>query len=213
MNEKEVRVQLERWKGYSAYEVAVRNGFNGTEKEWLEQLGGNINVTVNGRVVDDTGNITVTAEHMTVLEEGQITVAEKLNELTNEKFDADDLVQDVSTAETDKPMSAAAGKEVDKKAERKAEIFAQTALLPLSAWEQEGEIYGQSVEVEHITIDKNKTSAIVSPPADRTMEEVYLDCQVRAAAQGDNVIVFTCTDLPDIDLEANVMVVVQGVRS
>lgn len=213
MNEKEVRVQLERWKGYSAYEVAVRNGFNGTEKEWLEHLGGNINVTVNGRVVDDTGNITVTAEHMTVLDEGQITVAEKLNELTNEKFDAEDLVQDVSTAETDKPMSAAAGKAVDKKAERKTETYAQKVALPVAKWEKDGEIYGQSVAVEHITIDQNKTSAIVSPPTDRTMEEVYLDVQVRAAAQGDGVLVFTCIEKPEIALEANVMVIVQGVMA
>ena len=43
--------------------------------------------------------------------------------------------------------------------------------------------------------------------------EAYLESEVRAAAQGDGVLAFTCTELPEIDLEANVMVIVQGVTA
>lgn len=40
VNEKVSEIQ-EKTQGESAYEVAVRNGFVGTEKEWLESLKGN----------------------------------------------------------------------------------------------------------------------------------------------------------------------------
>lgn len=58
MNEPKIRVELDRWRGYSAYEVAVQNGYTGTQKEWLEDLkGGAIQITVNGKVVDTDGDI------------------------------------------------------------------------------------------------------------------------------------------------------------
>lgn len=190
MSEQEIKLELERWKGYSAYEVAKNNGFNGTEKEWLEQMGAATNITVNGRQVDDMGNITLTAEHITMVDEGQITVKQKIDNVEKE------------TEEKVQSATAYAG--------TKAKVLTQKVTLPAASWEQEGEIYGQSVEVTGVTIDVNKTSVIVTPPANRELEEVYTDCAVRASAQGDGVIAFTCMDLPDIDLEANVMVVILG---
>ena len=192
MNEKEIRLELEKWRGYSAFEVAQQNGFNGTEKEWLEQLGGNINLTVNDRVVDDSGNITLTAEHIMMVEEGQITIAQKVNDIGTEVTAAKNEIAEIANV--------------------KAQVLTQTAALPMDSWEQDGEIYGQSVGVTGVTIDKDKTSVIVSPPTDRTMEEEYLKCEVRASAQGDGILVFTCTDMPEIDIEANVMVVIMGVN-
>lgn len=192
MNEKEIRLELEKWRGYSAFEVAQQNGFNGTEKEWLEQLGGNINLTVNDRVVDDRGNITLTAEHIMMVEEGQITIAQKVNNIGTEVTEAKNEIAALENV--------------------KAQVLTQTAALPVNSWEQDGEIYGQSVGVTGVTIDKNKTSVIVSPPTDRAMEEEYLKCEVRASEQGDGILVFTCTDMPVIDIEANVMVVILGVN-
>ena len=43
----EIRVELERWKGYSAYEIAVQHGFVGTEAEWLNYLRGDNMEAVN----------------------------------------------------------------------------------------------------------------------------------------------------------------------
>lgn len=187
MSEQEIRLELERWKGYSAYEVAKQNGFNGTEKEWLESLGAATNVTVNNRQVDDTGNITLTAEHIMMVEEGQITVNQKIANVEKE---------------TEEKIQAAAG--------HKAQVLTQKVTIPAASWEQDGEIYGQSVAVQGVTADADKTTVIASPPADRTMEEEYIGCEVRASAQGDGVVVFTCTDKPEADLVANVMVVVLG---
>ena len=93
------------------------------------------------------------------------------------------------------------------------QIFSQAASLPLASWvaDESGETYSQTVAVEGITIDINKTNAIVSPSTDRAMEEEYLGCEVRASSQGDGTLIFTCTSLPTIDLEANVMVLTKGV--
>lgn len=187
MNEKEIRLELERWKGYSAYEVAEQNGFNGTEKEWLASLGAATNITVNERQVDDTGNITLTAEHIMMVEEGQITIAQKFE---NAEKDTDEKLSALSAG--------------------KAQILTRRVTIPAEGWEQDGEIYGQSVEVDGITADEDETSVQVAPGTDRAMAEVYAGCEVRASAQGDGVVVFTCTDKPDIDLEANVMVVIPG---
>lgn len=95
----------------------------------------------------------------------------------------------------------------------KAEMYAQKAILPVASWEQNGDVYSQNVVIDYITIDKNKTSVIVSPPTDRTMEEAYLGSEVRCSEQGNGTLNFTCTSLPEIDLEANVLVVVQGVTA
>ena len=86
-------------------------------------------------------------------------------------------------------------------------IYTHKVQLPVANWVQGEELYTQTVEVEGITIDVNKTNLIVGPPTDRAMEEEYLGCAVRAQEQGDGIVVFSCTDLPTIDLEANVMVI------
>lgn len=93
------------------------------------------------------------------------------------------------------------------------QILSQAASLPLANWvaDESEETYSQTVAVEGITIDVNKTNAIVSPSTDRTIEEEYLGCEVRASSQGDGTLTFTCISLPTIDLEANVMVLTKGV--
>jgi hypothetical protein len=45
-NDQPMNVQFERTTGASAYELAVANGFVGTEAEWLESLKGHVGVWV-----------------------------------------------------------------------------------------------------------------------------------------------------------------------
>lgn len=193
MTEKEIRLELEKWRGYSAYEVAKKNGFNGTEKEWLEELGAATNITVNERQVDDEGNITLTAEHITMVDEGQITVKQKIESIEEE------LEETAQSAQA--------------YASTKARVLTQTVTLPAASWEADEDIYGQSVSVTGVTANTSETSVIVTPTTNREMEEVYTDCEVRASAQGNGVVVFTCTDAPDVDLQANVMVVILGTEA
>ena len=66
MNES-IKMHLQSWRGYSAYEIAVQNGFEGTETEWLQSLKGLDGQTrsVNG-VSQFEGNIELTGANVPV---------------------------------------------------------------------------------------------------------------------------------------------------
>jgi len=78
MSGREITLELDEWRGYSAYEVAVRNGFEGTEEEWLAQLHGRDGgvATVNGVAHDDAGNVAITAGNIPVSEGDTRTMQE-----------------------------------------------------------------------------------------------------------------------------------------
>ena len=60
-------MNLQSWRGYSAYEIAVQNGFEGTPQQWLESLHGRDGATtsVNG-VQQENGNVTLTGADLPV---------------------------------------------------------------------------------------------------------------------------------------------------
>ena len=79
----EMKMQLEKWRGYSAYEVAVQNGFKGTESEWLASLNGRDGgvATVNGVGHDALGNVLLTAENVPAKKTEQRTLGEVVDEV------------------------------------------------------------------------------------------------------------------------------------
>lgn len=66
-NSVQMDMQLNHWRGYSAYELAVQNGFPGTVLEWLESLKGMDGQTtsVNG-VAQQGGDVTLTGADIPV---------------------------------------------------------------------------------------------------------------------------------------------------
>jgi len=60
----EMDVLLEQWKGLSAYQVAVKNGYVGTEQQWLASLHGadGTIITVNGEQAGEDNNISLDAD-------------------------------------------------------------------------------------------------------------------------------------------------------
>lgn len=60
-NQVHMDMQLNSYRGYSAYELAVKNGFQGTLKEWIQSLHGMDGQTtsVNG-IQHQNGNIVLT---------------------------------------------------------------------------------------------------------------------------------------------------------
>lgn len=207
MNEQEVRVQLDKWRGYSAYELAKLNGFNGTEEEWLESLqGGMGDITVNDKGFEEgTHKIKLYLKDIPMRDTTEKTAQDELDG----KVDTDELVQDERGGK-EKALSAEAGKNIAKLARSKAQILMRVVNIPAAGWEADAEtdIYGQSVAVDGITANTELTGAQVAPPLNRELEAVYTSCGVRASAQGDGVIVFTALDKPDVDLMANVTVIV-----
>lgn len=63
----QMNMNLSTWRGYSAYEIAVQNGFEGTEAEWLQSLQGRDGKTtsVNG-IAQQNGNVTLTGADLRV---------------------------------------------------------------------------------------------------------------------------------------------------
>ena len=71
------------WKGDSAYDIAARHGFDGTEEEWLESLKGEpgqdaVEVTVNGKAAVG-GNITLRGTDIPLQTGLAETVAQAIN--------------------------------------------------------------------------------------------------------------------------------------
>lgn len=68
MSSREIELEMDEWRGYSAYEVAVRNGYEGTEEEWLQSLKGRDGgvATVNGVAHDESGNVVLTSAEIPV---------------------------------------------------------------------------------------------------------------------------------------------------
>ena len=62
-----MKMALQTWRGYSAYEIAVQNGFEGTQQQWLQSLHGTNGQTtsVNG-VEQFEGNIDLTGADIRV---------------------------------------------------------------------------------------------------------------------------------------------------
>lgn len=77
----EMTAELQMYQGYSAYEIAIQHGFEGSEAEWLASLHAT-SATVNGQSRDQDGNIPLTAGHIPVSSEaGAETVAQRLSGL------------------------------------------------------------------------------------------------------------------------------------
>lgn len=79
--EESLSSQITLFRGYSAYEIALQQGFEGSETDWLASLHAT-SATVNGQSRDENGNITLTAGHIPVSSEaGAETVAQRLSGL------------------------------------------------------------------------------------------------------------------------------------
>ena len=67
MYEASLEIRLDDWRGFSAYEVAVRAGFVGTEEEWLRSLHGADGKTTSVNGIEHIGgNVTLTGSDIQV---------------------------------------------------------------------------------------------------------------------------------------------------
>lgn len=205
-----MQMQLSSWRGYSAYEIAVQHGFEGTEAQWLESLQGRPGtdadmLTVNNRSAVD-GNITVRGTDIYVQAGMGTTVAQALEK----RLKTEDVADTLESTDATKALSAAQGHVLHGKVNAKARVTAQPVLLTADGWQAQGDLLEQTAPVPGLTADAEKTSAVVSPPTDREKEEIYAACAVRLKEQKDGEAVFTCLDAPGMDLTAHVLVVFHG---
>ena len=127
-----------------------------------------------------------------------------------EQTSTEDLVDSLESEDVSRPLSAAQGKLLTRMIMPKAQAYAYAVTLAEDGWVQAGESYEQKAEVMGVTADTRKTSVIASPPVDREREEMYVSCGVRASAQGNGTITFTCLEMPEGALTVHVMVIISG---
>lgn len=117
---KDLKMEVQRFRGESAYEVAVRNGFEGTEAEWLASLHA-YSGTVNGIGPDETGDIKLRAGDITMsAEENADTVDEAINKVKGKadaavRYDAAQSLADTQKAQARTNIGATSASDVDTK--------------------------------------------------------------------------------------------------
>ena len=82
MYEASLEIRLDDWRGFSAYEVAVRAGFEGTEEEWLRSLHGADGMTTSFNGIEHIGgNVPLTGADIPVSPGDPRTLSELVKQL------------------------------------------------------------------------------------------------------------------------------------
>ena len=206
-----IKLQLQEWRGYSAYEIAVKYGFKGTEQEWIDSLKwGDLKVIVNGKKLDDNGEIVLYGSDIRVMDGGLYTIAEWIDRLDKEKIGSEDVLNTLDSTETKKTLSAAMGKELNKAVLSKAELFMAELTIPTTGWSTT-EPYMQELEVVGITA--NSAVLLADYPDGGQNEEAFADCGVKVVARGKNKVTVRVDDIPEENFIANLIVMIPGVKA
>lgn len=117
---KDLKMEVQRFRGESAYEVAVRKGFEGTEAEWLASLHASSG-TVNGIGPDETGDIKLRAGNIPMsAEKNADTVDEAINKVKGKanaavRYNEDQTLTDTQKAQARTNIEATSAEDVDAK--------------------------------------------------------------------------------------------------
>ena len=197
MYDGQLELRMHDYRGLSAYEIAVKNGFEGTEAEWLESLKGLPGVdggtlTVNNREAVD-GNITVRGTDIYVRSGTATTIAQALEGCMRQ----DAVVDSLESDDTTKPLSAAKGRALSEAIALKPDMMTAAVVLSASGW---------AGNQQTVAVDGLKAlHAVIVTAAPETYEH-YSDCIVRCSAQGEGTLTFTASYTPSQELRANVLI-------
>ena len=203
-----LRMSMNDYRGLSAYEIAVQNGFKGTEVEWLASLKGEPGkagdtITVNRKRAVD-GNISVNATDINRRAGESETVAEVIDRIEKAQttgLTADDIVNDLTGGEN-KVLSAEMGALLNV---RKPEIFWAQVEAPIGNWEGEGP-YTRDITLEGVLADSNACSIMYTPTVEN--EEAFIDANLRVIAQKTDALTIRVDEIPEAAIPFNVMVTV-----
>lgn len=109
------------------------------------------------------------------------------------------ITDNLSTTSTTSALSANQGYILN---QTKAEASGISVSLSVNEWEQEDEVFTQTVTATGVTL----TNILVVSPFHANMTE-YVDCEIKATAQGVNSITFSATYVPETNITVNVLVV------
>ena len=208
----EMTIHLNDYRGLSAYEIAVKNGFEGTEAEWLATLKGEPgrdgeNVTVNRKKAVD-GNISVNGTDIPLHAGSTTTVAQVLTSLESkqESYLADtDVVDDLTSGGATKVLSAEQGAVLNR---TKISGFGLNVELPTFGWEGEGP-YTQDISIPGVLADEARCHVLVSRLA--AYDEQFTNCGVMPPLeQKADTLTFQVKRIPTEAFSVGVVVLVSG---
>lgn len=203
-----ISMKMHDYRGLSAYEIAVQNGFKGTEVEWLASLKGEPGkagdtITVNRKRAVD-GNISVNATDINRRageSESVADVIDRIEKAQTTGLTADDIVNDLTGGEN-KALSAEMGAILNV---RKPEIFWAQVEAPIGNWEGEGP-YTRDITLEGVLADSNACSIMYTPTVEN--EEAFIDANLRVIAQKTDALTIRVDEIPEAAIPFNVMVTV-----
>lgn len=127
-------------------------------------------------------------------------VNQKIKEIDANKVVVSDIVDNLTTNNDTKPLSAAQGVALKKLADGKVGAKTKTASLSAGSWTGSGP-YTQTKEISGVTADN---IVIVSPQY--RSQELYYSCCVGASEQADGTLTFTATAKPTVAVYLNVLI-------
>lgn len=204
-----LRMDMNDYRGLSAYEIAVKNGFEGTEKEWLASLKGDTGkagdtVTVNRKRAVD-GNISVNGSDINLRSGESKTVTqaiEEISQLQNEGLTSEDIVNDLVSGGASKVLSAEMGALLQ---HTKPDIFWASLTIPTSGWTGDGP-YTLDLVLEGVMADSNACAVFYTPATES--EDAFIECGLRVIGQKTDGLTVRVDRIPYESFAINVMVTV-----
>lgn len=208
-----IKMALNDYRGLSAYEVAVKNGFVGTEKEWLDSLKGEkgadgASLTVNRKRAVD-GNISVNGTDI-YLEAGlqTQTVTQALYKLEEEKVGGANVANNLTTETEGYVLDARQGKQLKDETDAAINSLkrASRATLLKTGW-SDTEPYTQSMEVTGVSESIEPTIDVDTSGAVTTDDYVALNdawSMLLGATTAENTITVVFSGVPEIDIPVKI---------
>lgn len=207
-------MDLNDYRGLSAYEIAVKHGFVGSEEEWLKSLKGEPGkaadaLTVNKKRPVD-GNISVNGSDINLRAGVSKTVADAIEEISNTQQESglkvSDIVNDLTTGGDKKVLSAEMGARLE---HTKPEVFWAEVEIPIGNWSGEGP-YTRDLSITGILADSNLCAIQYSATVDS--EDAFIAANLRVVAQKDDALTVRVDEIPSAPFPVNVMVTILKTR-
>ena len=206
-----LRLNMDTWRGYSAYEIARRHGYTGTEEEWLQSLkgadgsAGGVQTVNNISPVND--NVTLRAANISCTAGSAETVKDRL----------DSHAAALTTLETSavmKPAGAQAGEVLrfsgtEWRNGAAPEMLIRAATLTASDWSAAAP-YTQTVAVQGLEsgdtpiLDADSSSVTTAAGYAALLEAWQL---ISRGEAGDGALTVTCYEAcPDRDIPVKMLI-------
>lgn len=203
-----LRMNLNDYRGLSAYEIAVQNGFEGSEQEWLDSLKGPPgasadDITVN-RQPPVNGNISLTGSDINLSRGSTRTIYEVVDEIArgqNNGMTTDSIVNDLTTGGANKVLSAEMGKQLNTNMPR---VFWVSVPIYTNSWNT----YNKTANVEVGGVLSNEALCAIQYSPASGSEDAFAEFGLRVTGQGDGTLTFSANIIPTRTINVNVYVTI-----